>query len=153
MHWIIIFIITWVLFFQLIDKSEFKRNLLGGLFAFLIATIIDYNGTRMGLYKFYNVVIPWFGCSAFYKFGPILTMGILFSQIVPEKRWMQVLNILVFSLSFNGIEYLLIRTGNAQYFHWNIFASFICNMLTFTSLTWVITTFIRKSSFSRKSNS
>lgn len=144
MHWIIFFVVTWVLFFILVDKKELKRNIFGGLSAFLIATFIDWGATHLGLYKFYNVVIPWFGCSFFYKFGPILNMGILFSQIVPAKRWMQVLNILFFSLCFNAIELLLSVTGNVQYFHWSIIASFTVNMLTFTSLSWITTTFIRK---------
>lgn len=144
MYWIISFIISWILFFILIDKKELRVNWFGGLFALMLASFLDHGGIKLELYKFNDLVISWFNCSAFYKFGPIVTMGILFCQSVPEKPWMQALNILAFTVFFNAMEYLVIKSGSAHYIHWSLLASFAVNILTFATMTWITTAFLRK---------
>ena len=144
MPWIISFIVSWVLFLVLVDKASLKTNIFGGLLALTLASIVDWGGQRLELYVFKDVIIPWFTCSAFYKFGPVFTMGVLFSQSIPEKKVWQALNIFVFTILYLALEYLIILTGVAQYIHWHILASFIVNILTLTSLTWFTLTFLRK---------
>lgn len=144
MPWIIPFIITWTVFFILVDKDTLKYNFFGGLAAFILATFVDWGGTHLGLYKFTNVVVPWFGCSFFYKFGPILSMGILFTQAVPENKWMRLFNIFAFSAFFISFEYLLDQMGVVKYHHWNMLASTTVNILTFSTLTFIKTNFIQR---------
>lgn len=144
MPWIISFIVAWLLFLVLVDKASLKTNVFGGLLSLTLASIVDWGGQRLELYTFKDVIIPWFTCSAFYKFGPILTMGILFSQSIPKKKSWQIFNILAFSMLYLSLEHLIILTGVAEYIHWHIMASFIVNVLTLTSLTWFTQTFLRK---------
>lgn len=145
MPWIIIFVITWILFFLLVDKTTIRKTILGGLLTLLLGTIVDWGGQKLELYAFYDLIIPWFGCSFFYKFGPIFTMGILFSQSIPKSNKLQALNIFVFAIFYITLEYLIILTGVAQYLHWNTLASFFVNLLVFSALTWFTNEFLKKS--------
>lgn len=144
MPWVISFIVSWVLFFILVDKATLMKNIFGGLLILIIASIVDWGGQKLELYTFKDLIIPWFGCSAFYKFGPVFTMGILFIQSVPNKKWWQTLNIFVFSIIFLALERLITLTNVAQYIHWNILASLLVDILTFASLTWFAIEFLKK---------
>lgn len=143
MPWVISFFISWILFFTLVDYKELKRNIFGGIAALILGSIVDWGGQKLDLYQFYDVIIPWAGCSAFYKFGPILVIGILFSQSIPKKLWMQTLNILVFSLLYLFLEALIINVGVAEYVNWHILASFLFNVLTFSTLTYFSQSFLK----------
>lgn len=143
MPWVISFAASWVLFFILVDRNSLEINIFGGLLTLVLATIVDWGGQHLVLYEFNDLIIPWFGCSAFYKFGPIFTMGILFSQYFPEKIWMQTVNIFVFSFLFIFLEYLIILTHVAKYIHWNILASFFIDILAFSSLSWFTISFLK----------
>lgn len=143
MPWVILFFISWILFFTLVDYKELKRNIFGGIAALILGSIVDWGGQKLNLYQFYDVIIPWAGCSAFYKFGPILVIGILFSQSIPKKLWMQTLNILVFSLLYLFLEALIINVGVAEYVNWHILASFLFNVLTFSTLTYFSQSFLK----------
>lgn len=144
MPWVISFIVSWILFFLLIDKSKLKYNVLGGVLALTLASIVDWGGQKLELYTFRDLIIPWFGCSAFYKFGPVFTMGILFSQLASNKKWLQTLNIFAFSSIFLTLERLIILTNVAEYIHWHILASLFVNVLALTSLSWFTMAFLRK---------
>ena len=149
MPWIISFIVSWILFLIVVDKASLKTNVFGGVLAVTLASIVDWGGQKLELYTFKEVIIPWFTCSAFYKFGPIFTMGILFAQSIPKKKIWQALNIFAFTIIYLALEYTVIQTGVAEYLHWHILASFIVNVLTMTSLTWFTLTwftltFLRK---------
>lgn len=143
MPWVISFFISWILFFTLVDYKELKRNIFGGIAALILGSIVDWGGQKLNLYQFYDVIIPWAGCSAFYKFGPILVIGILFSQSIPKKLWMQTLNILVFSLLYLFLEAFIINVGVAEYVNWHILASFLFNVLTFSTLTYFSQSFLK----------
>jgi hypothetical protein len=144
MPWIISFIVSWILFFLLTDNKNLKNNIWGGVLALLLASIVDYGGQELNLYNFMDIIIPWAGCSAFYKFGPIFTMGILFCQYVPRHKWLQTANIFMASILYILLELAIISTGVAKYIHWNTLASFFINILTFGSLTWFTIAFLRK---------
>ena len=63
--------------------------MLGGFTAAFMATLTDYAGHNwFDLYRFHDVVIPWGGCSFFYIFRIMFTMGTLFSQFYPQKKCM-----------------------------------------------------------------
>lgn len=144
MPWVISFISSWILFFALVDYKALKRNMYGGLLTLLLGSIVDYGGQQLGLYSFYELIIPWAGCSIFYKFGPIFTMGILFSQHVPNNKWLQAINIIIVSILYALLELSIISAGVAEYIHWNIFASLSIDFLAFSSLTWFTLAFLRK---------
>ncbi|MDD3705870.1 MAG: hypothetical protein PHC45_07405 [Clostridiaceae bacterium] len=143
MPWVISFVISWILFFVLSDNKNLKKYIWGGVLAVLLASIVDYGGQKLRLYAFHEIIIPWATCSAFYKFGPIFTMGILFSQYVPKSKWLQTAHIIACSALYILLELIIINTGVAEYIHWNTLASFFINVVTFGSLTWFTLVFIR----------
>lgn len=143
MPWVISFISSWILFFLLTDNKNLKKNIMGGVLAVLLASLVDYGGQKLELYSFYDIIIPWATCSVFYKFGPIFTMGVLFCQYMPDNKWLQAANILVCSILYILLEMSIISTGVAEYIHWNTLASFVINIVTFGSLSWFTLVFIR----------
>ena len=143
MPWVISFVVSWILFILLIDKTKLNKNIYSGVVALTLASIVDWGGQKLGLYEFHNLIIPWFGCSWFYKFGPVLSMGILFAQTVPKKKWHQVINIAAFSATFIALEHLIILSNVAEYVNWHILASLLVNMLAFSSLTWFKIAFLQ----------
>ncbi|TYQ17980.1 UNVERIFIED_CONTAM: hypothetical protein Cloal_0375 [Acetivibrio alkalicellulosi] len=146
MPWVISFIVSWILFFLLVDYKNLKINLIGGIFALALASFVDWGGQKLEFYDFYDVIIPWAGCSAFYKFGPIFTMGTLFSQSVPRKKLMQPFNIIAFTLLYIFLELLILNTHAAEYLQWHVLASILINLLTFSTLTYITITFLQKPS-------
>lgn len=116
--------------------------MLGGFVAATMATLTDYAGDKMfDTYHFNNQVIPWGGCSFFYIFGIIFTMGTLFCQYYPKILWIKILHVLVMSSLFLASETLLIKVGVASYSHWNTWASLFMNMVAFATLGWVTEVF------------
>ena len=144
MPWVISFVVSWVLFFALVDFKTLKTNVAGGILALSMATLADWGGQLLGLYKFTDLIIPWFGCSAFYKFGPVLTMGVIFVQYVPTGKGLQFVNIVLFAVFFVALEYLILQTRVAIYLHWHLLASTFVDTVTFGSLTWFTLAFLRK---------
>ncbi|WP_202710834.1 hypothetical protein [Sporosalibacterium faouarense] len=147
MPWIVSFILSWILFFLLIDFKQLKTNIWGGIVALILASFVDWGGQKLGLYEFHDLIIPWFGCSAFYKFGPVFVIGILFAQYLPRKKKLQGLNIIVQSILFLCLENLIIRTGTAEYVRWHILASLTADLLAFSSLTWFTIAFLKKEAY------
>ncbi|ABO49876.1 conserved hypothetical protein [Desulforamulus reducens MI-1] len=141
MPWFITAIVSWTIFYFLVDVRYLRKTIFGGIFTLILGSMVDWGGQQLGLYKFYDVIIPWAGCSIFYKFGPIFTMGVLFTQYLPRKRALLVLNILVVSLLYLGLEMVILQTNAAEYKQWHFLASFIVDLGAFTTLTWVAQTF------------
>lgn len=141
MPWVISAIVSWVVFYVMVDVWQLKRTIFGGIFTIALASLVDWGGQQLNLYKFYDVIIPWAGCSIFYKFGPIFTMGVLFTQYLPRSKALQIINILLGSLLYLAMEILIIQTGVAEYIHWHYLASLLVDIGAFTALTWFATTF------------
>lgn len=137
MPWVIIFIVSWLIFLFQIDKNNL-RTMASGFAAIFLASATDYGGTKwFHLYKFSDVVIPWGCCSFFYIFGAIFTMGTLFTQFYPKKRWLKIMHVLVLSLLFLSLETLLTKVGVASYLNWNAWASLFVNIFAFSLLGWL----------------
>lgn len=141
MPWVITAVVSWIIFYFLVDVRYLKSTVLGGIFAVVLGSMVDWGGQHLGLYKFYDVIIPWAGCSIFYKFGPIFTMGVLFLQYLPRKKFLLIINIFVVSLLYLAMEILILQTNAAEYKHWHYLASFMVDLGAFTTLTWLGQTF------------
>jgi len=144
MPWLVSFAVSWALFLALVDFRRLPRNISGGILTLAMATLVDWGGPRLGLYRFTDPVVPWFGCSAFYQFGPVFTMGVVFAQYVPAGKWLQTVNILLFTVFYATLEYFLVRAGVGTYLHWHLLASAFIDTVTFGSLTWFTLAFLRK---------
>ncbi|MCC7570932.1 hypothetical protein KO465_06340 [Candidatus Micrarchaeota archaeon] len=137
MPWVITFVASWLIFLLLIDKNNL-RTMAGGFTAVFLAALTDYCGVNwFHLYSFNDVVIPWGCCSYFYIFGVIFTMGALFTQFYPRKRWLKIMHVFVLSLLFLSLETLLTEVGVATYINWNAWASLFVNILALSTLGWI----------------
>jgi len=144
MPWVIIFIVSWVLFLVFVDYRNLKNNIVGGFMAVGLATFVDNGAHHLKLYQFNDLIIPWAECPIFYIWGPVFTMGVLFVQFVPHHKWLQALHIVIFSITFAAVDFLFVQVSAAEYIHWHWLASFFVNMLAFGTLTWVTQNFIRE---------
>lgn len=143
MPWVISFVASWIIFFLLTDNKNLRKYIMGGVLAVALASLVDYGGQRLELYDFHQIIIPWATCSAFYKFGPVFTMGIIFCQYLPRNKWLQTANIFACSILYILLEISIVSTGVAEYIRWNTLASFVVNVLTFGFLTWFTEAFLR----------
>lgn len=139
--WVITAIVSWILLYILVDAKQLRRTIFGGIFTLALGSLVDWGGQQLHLYQFRDLIIPWAGCSAFYKWGPIFVIGVLYTQYLPRKRSLQVINIMVVSLLYLAMEALILQTGVAYYTNWHILASFTVDLTAFTALTWVVQTF------------
>lgn len=144
MPWIISFVASWLVFLLLADFKKLRKNIWGGVISLIFASVVDWGGQQLKLYTFTQVVIPWLGCSVFYKFGPVFNMGVLYVQTVPKNRWLQLLNIIVFTFIFISLELLIININAAQYIHWHFLASVCVDLAVFATLTWIVQNFLRR---------
>lgn len=152
MPWVITAVVSWILLYFLVDVWQLRRTILGGLFTLVLGSLVDWGGQTLNLYKFSDVIIPWAGCSIFYKFGPIFVIGILFTQYLPKSRTLQIINILVVSLLYLSMEALILQTRVAEYINWHILASLMVDIGAFTILTWFAQTFRLAPSYNYRHN-
>ncbi len=141
MPWVITAVVSWVVFYFLVDVSQLRRTIFGGIFTLALGSLVDWGCQELNFYKFYDVIIPWAGCSIFYQFGPIFVIGIIFTQYLPRKKSLQILNIFVVAFLYLSLERLILQTPVAEYRNWHILASLTVNIGAFTSLTWFAETF------------
>ncbi len=141
MPWVITAIVSWILFYFMVDVQQLRRTIFGGIFTVALGSLVDWGGQYLSLYQFNDLIIPWAGCSIFYIFGPVFVIGVLFTQYLPRKGSLQVINILLISLLYLAMEALILQTGAADYLNWHILASFIVDLVAITSLTWLAQAF------------
>lgn len=141
MPWIIIGAISWLIFFLFVDIKHLRKTIYSGLFASLMAGIVDWGGQRLNFYRFDDMVFPIANSPTFYIFGPVFVVGILFAQHLPRKKGLQILNIFVISALYLTLEYLLLQTPVAKHLNWNLLASYATNLGAFTTLTYVVQVF------------
>ncbi|AQS58745.1 hypothetical protein [Desulforamulus ferrireducens] len=149
MPWVVTAIVSWILLYLLVDVQQLKRTIFGGFFAVALASLVDWGGQQLHLYEFRDIIIPWANCSAFYMLGPVFVIGVLFSQFLPRDRALQVINIVVISLLYLAMEFLILQTGAAVYLNWHLLASLTVDLAAMTSLTWVAQTFELAPSYKR----
>ncbi|CCO07448.1 hypothetical protein [Desulforamulus hydrothermalis] len=141
MPWVITAVVSWIIFYFLVDVNLLRRTVWGGFFTLALGSLVDWGGQYLNLYKFHDVIISWAGCSVFYKFGPVFVIGILFTQYLPKKKYLQVINIVVISLLYLTLELLILQTTAAEYINWHYLASFTVDIGAFIALTWFAETF------------
>lgn len=135
--WLISFIIAWIVFFLLVDWSRLKYTVWGGLFTVAIQLLVDTMAIKMNFYRVEGLVYI-ITSSVFFTFGVVFVVAILFTQTLPESRWLQGTNILVISGLFTLQEVLFVQMGVLQYINWNQPASTFINVLVITTLTWLV---------------
>ena len=144
MEWIFLFIISWILFFLLVDYKTLKKNVFCGLFAIIIQLIIDSEYTSHKYYVINNNYIPIFGSSLFFVLGPVFVIGMLLAQYHPKKKLLIFVHCITIIVLFTLQEYLLLLTNSLHYINWDIWNSVEINSMSVFSLSWFSIIFLKK---------
>lgn len=136
MEWIIFFIVSWSIFFFLVDWKEFKLNSLCGLLALGMQLAVDTSMIAHGFYKVNDHVLNIWGSSAFFGMGAPFAFGTLLAQYQSCKRGFRILNVLVLAAIYTLQEINLIYSGALEYIDWNLIDSIMVNICAMIVLSW-----------------
>lgn len=136
MEWIIIFIVSWILFLLLIDWTELKVNIWSGIMAVVLQLAIDAQAISHSWYKINRGVLWLFGSSLFFVMGPVLVIGVLIAQYHPIKRWMRIVNVFVLAALFSIYELLVLARKALVYTDWHHLESLVVNLSAMVILSW-----------------
>lgn len=144
MEWLILAIVSWVVFLFLADWKELKTNVWGSIAAILLQYAVDSAGVRYGLYEIHKYFF-YLGYSAlFFVLGPILCIGALMPQYHPRRRWLKITNVLVLAGLYTLQEILLVQRGAVIYRRWSLDSSIIVNITAMIILSWIIMVVLKK---------
>lgn len=150
MEWIIIFAVSWVVFFILVDFKEFKLNSMCGVLAIFLQLSVDTNMMEHGLYKIHEPIIDILGSSVFFGLGPVFVIGTLIAQYHPEGRLLRLLNILVLTTLYTIQEVMLINAGVLEYTNWHVIDSILINVFAMTILSWFAIVVLNKKGYAAR---
>lgn len=137
MPWILLFLLSWLLFALLADRRRLALFWWTGLAAVVLQLLVDTCAIGSGYYRIEDPVVSLYGSSLFFTFGPVLSMGTLFGMYLPRDPLARVANVLVWTGIFCSLEYLLLGCGALVYLNWSKAASTAINLMVFTVLTWI----------------
>jgi len=142
MPWLISFIVSWIVFFILVDSKKLKTTIIAGIFTMVLQLYVDHDAIIYGLYSITNPIINLLESSLFFTFGIAFTLGVLFVQYLPKtNKWLKILNILVWALLFLILEVFMVNVGVIKHIKWSYLNSFSVNIAIFIILTWMGETF------------
>lgn len=136
MEWIVIFIMSWIMFFYLIAWMELKINIWNGILAAIIQLTVDWEGTNHGFYRLVHTKVELFHSPVFFTFGPVFVIAVLLSQYMPSGRWPRIFHVLVLGSLYSILEVLLDMRGCILYFNWDYADSIRVNFTVISSLSW-----------------
>ncbi|HHV29229.1 hypothetical protein [Acetivibrio mesophilus] len=136
MEWIILFAVSWIALFAFAEPRQLKKNIWCGVLALALQLVVDTHAISYGLYSINNPMISIMGSSLFFTAGPVFTIGTLFAQFYPQKRWLRIANIFVFSTLFYFQEILLLLSGNLTYTNWHFTNSIVIDICVMVILSW-----------------
>lgn len=116
-------VVPWVVWFIFRKKDSSIRLMLGGLWAMLISSWLDYIGVTLGLWRYYNKLIPVMPDYIAWDFALMPVTIMFFLQIKPH------VNPIMKGLIFAGMtafiaEPLFLWLGYYKYPGWNSVISF-----------------------------
>ena len=136
MEWLILAVISWILFLLLVDWSALKRNIWCGLTAVLMQLLVDNTGISHGLYEIHKCKTCIAHSSTLFTFGPVIVVGVLLAQYFPKTRLMRLLNVLVLTTLYTAQEVLLLVRRNVVYTNWHFADSVGVNLAAMIILCW-----------------
>ncbi|MGE5415355.1 MAG: hypothetical protein ACM3UZ_01055 [Acidobacteriota bacterium] len=136
MEWIILFVVSWVLFLVLVDWKQLKTNVWCGLLAMAMQLWIDHQYINHKLYVIHRPVVDIFGSSAFFVTGPVFVIGVLLAQYYPAKRWARIMHLVVITTLFSVQEYFLVKRNALHYINWHQIDSIAANVAAMALLSW-----------------
>ncbi|HWO74982.1 MAG TPA: CBO0543 family protein [Bacillus sp. (in: firmicutes)] len=77
-------VVPWIVWFIFRDKDSQTRLLLGGLWAMLVSSWLDYIGVTLGLWKYYNKLVPLMPDYIAWDFSLMPVTIMFFLQVKPK---------------------------------------------------------------------
>ncbi len=136
MEWIILFVLSWVLFILLSGWKGLKRTIWCGFFGMALQFFIDTYAISYEMYKVDRKIIHFFGSSAFFIIGPVFTVSVLLARYHPDKWWMRIVNVLAIAALYSIQEALLLTSGALVYLNWKFIYSVGINISVMIALSW-----------------
>ncbi|PAB59925.1 hypothetical protein [Anaeromicrobium sediminis] len=136
MSWIILFIISWIIFFIAVDFKMLKYTIWSGLLAACMEFLIDMLFIGHNLFKTINNLFEIKGVPIIFTFSAPLAMGILMSQYYPKRKLYRILNVFVLSILFYSVEYILLLKGDLIYMNWSFAESLVIDILAIITISW-----------------
>lgn len=135
--WLFSFLVSWLIFFLLVDWKTLKVNVWGGVFAVVYELYQDINAVYLHFYQFEKVGIPLLKTSFFFTFGVVFVMGIIFFQYMPSNPWLQLVYVLGYAVAFLIFEIIEVKFGTLVHLHWHYYVSIFDNVLIFANFLWL----------------
>ena len=135
--WILLFLLSWLLFALLADRRRLGVVWWTGPTAVVLQLLVDTCAIESGYYRIEDPVVSLYGSSLFFTCGPVLSMGALFGMYLPRGPLARTINVLVWAGIFCAMEYLLLGCGALVYLNWSKAASTAIDLMVFTVLTWI----------------
>jgi hypothetical protein len=136
MEWLILFIISWLLFFILVDFKKLRIHVWSGLLAAFIQLVFDAKALSTELYRIPGSTLKLWGSPIYFTFGLVFVVGVLFSQYHPQKNQLIIAHVFVITILYTLTEILLVQRGAVIYLSWNILNSLLINSGVILILSW-----------------
>lgn len=137
MEWLILFAVSWILFFLLIDWKRLRVNVWCGLTAVVMQLMVDTQAMSHGYYAVRKILLfSIFGTPVLFAFGPVFVIGTLLAQYHPRSRKMRIANVLVLMSLYSLQEFFLLLRKNVIYIDWHYFDSLLVNVGAIMILSW-----------------
>jgi hypothetical protein len=116
-------VVPWIVWFIFRNKDSQTRLLLGGLWAMLVSSWLDYIGVSLGLWRYYNKLVPLMPDYIAWDFALMPVTIMFFLQIKPKAS--PIIKGLIFAAMTAFLaEPLFLWLGFYQYPGWNSVFSF-----------------------------
>ncbi len=136
MEWIILFLVSWILFFALVDWRMLKRNIWCGAVAVALQLLVDTTGINYGFYEIKNSSLNIWGSSVWFILGPVFVIGVLISQYHPSGYKLRIVNVFMLTALYSVQELLLVLTKALVYTNWTYVNSLQVNVSALVLLSW-----------------
>jgi hypothetical protein len=125
-----------VCFFLLIDWKKFSINVWGGIAACILQLIHDTEQEIIGNYHVHHAGIWILKSSAFFTFGIVFTMGVVFLQFMPQNKILKIIHVVAFSVGFLAFEFIALANGLLENVHSHYLLSLADNILVMVTIAW-----------------
>lgn len=144
MDWLILFLVSWVIFILLVDWKSLKVNIWCGLLAIALQQIIDTQALHHDFYDVRNYYVSIMGSSLLFIIGPVFTIGTLLAQYHPRTRKLRIINVFALGLLYSLQELLLLVRGDVIYNNWHYIDSVQINISVMIILSWFTMMVLKK---------
>lgn len=127
------FLFPWSIFIILVKKSKFRTLFLTGIFASMLALLVNVLRHNFNWWSFNDVLISTIDVQIFADLGLYPVEAMLLINFLPKKLYKWPIFIILFSI-FNTFSEAILINKNYLYYHngWNIYYTFISYVIPFT---------------------